>query len=194
MSLVGQSLLDGRRGLDGHVRAAVVVPSEPQGNHRFVILTLLAVGVGQPRQPPDGHAEGSVEPFTVRSRRRVQVRVAAPAYFVGAYYVGRRVPPAGFLVTGSAELLDDLGEVGVELVDERDRRRVRAVAIGRDGIPVVFAAPILPYALSFAAGAMVYVVVEELIPESHRAGNIDLATVSLMAGFVVMMVLDVVLG
>lgn len=59
---------------------------------------------------------------------------------------------------------------------------------------VVFAAPILPYALSFAAGAMVYVVVEELIPESHQEGNIDLATVSLMGGFVVMMVLDVALG
>ncbi len=59
---------------------------------------------------------------------------------------------------------------------------------------VVHAAPILPYALSFAAGAMVYVVVEELIPESHREGNVDLATVSLMAGFVVMMVLDVALG
>jgi ZIP family zinc transporter len=59
---------------------------------------------------------------------------------------------------------------------------------------VVLAAPILPYALSFAAGAMVYVVVEELIPESHREGNVDLATVSLMAGFVVMMVLDVALG
>jgi len=48
--------------------------------------------------------------------------------------------------------------------------------------------------LSFAAGAMVYVVVEELIPESHRAGNADLATVSLMAGFVAMMILDVALG
>jgi ZIP family zinc transporter len=59
---------------------------------------------------------------------------------------------------------------------------------------VVFAAPILPYALSFAAGAMVYVVVEELIPESQREGNVDLATVSLMAGFVGMMVLDVALG
>ena len=59
---------------------------------------------------------------------------------------------------------------------------------------VVLAAPILPYALSFAAGAMVYVVVEELIPEAHRAGNVDLATVSLMLGFVTMMVLDVALG
>ncbi len=59
---------------------------------------------------------------------------------------------------------------------------------------VVFFAPILPYALSFAAGAMVFVVVEELIPESQHAGNVDLATVSLMLGFVVMMVLDVALG
>lgn len=59
---------------------------------------------------------------------------------------------------------------------------------------VAFAAPTLPYALSFAAGAMVYVVVEELIPESQREGNVDLATVSLMTGFVVMMVLDVALG
>lgn len=54
--------------------------------------------------------------------------------------------------------------------------------------------PILPYALAFAAGAMIYVVVEELIPESHRAGNVDLATTSLMLGFTVMMVLDVALA
>jgi ZIP family zinc transporter len=54
--------------------------------------------------------------------------------------------------------------------------------------------PILPYALSFAAGAMIYVVVEELIPESQRAGNTDLATLSTLAGFCIMMVLDVALG
>ena len=59
---------------------------------------------------------------------------------------------------------------------------------------VMVVAPILPYALSFASGAMVYVVVEELIPESHAEGNVDLATVSLMGGFTVMMILDVALG
>jgi ZIP family zinc transporter len=53
---------------------------------------------------------------------------------------------------------------------------------------------LLPYALRFAAGAMIYVVVEELIPEAERAGNVDLATVTLMIGFTTMMVLDVALG
>jgi ZIP family zinc transporter len=54
--------------------------------------------------------------------------------------------------------------------------------------------PMLPFALSFAAGAMIFVVVEELIPESQRAGNTDLATLATMVGFSVMMVLDVALG
>ena len=54
---------------------------------------------------------------------------------------------------------------------------------------------ILPYALCFAAGAMIFVVVEELIPESQRnEKNIDLATLATMVGFAVMMVLDVALG
>jgi ZIP family zinc transporter len=54
---------------------------------------------------------------------------------------------------------------------------------------------ILPYALCFAAGAMIFVVVEELIPESQRnEANIDLVTMATMAGFAVMMLLDVALG
>jgi ZIP family zinc transporter len=55
-------------------------------------------------------------------------------------------------------------------------------------------APALPFALIFAAGAIVFVVVEELIPESHRNGHVDLATLSLMIGFTAMMILDVALG
>lgn len=53
---------------------------------------------------------------------------------------------------------------------------------------------ILPYALSFAAGAMIYVVVEELIPESQQSKYADLATISTMFGFVIMMIMDVALG
>jgi ZIP family zinc transporter len=54
--------------------------------------------------------------------------------------------------------------------------------------------PLLPYALSFAAGAMIYVVVEELIPESQLEKNTDIATVGAMLGFALMMTLDVALG
>jgi ZIP family zinc transporter len=59
---------------------------------------------------------------------------------------------------------------------------------------VLLVEPILPYALGFAAGAMLYVVIEELIPGSQREGHTDLATVSALGGFIVMMILDVALG
>ncbi len=59
---------------------------------------------------------------------------------------------------------------------------------------VILMRPILPYALAFAAGAMIYVVVEELVPESHRESFTDVATVGAMLGFAVMMTLDVALG
>jgi ZIP family zinc transporter len=59
---------------------------------------------------------------------------------------------------------------------------------------VIFIKPVLPYALAFAAGAMIYVVVEELIPESQLQKNTDIATIGAMVGFAVMMTLDVALG
>ncbi len=59
---------------------------------------------------------------------------------------------------------------------------------------VLIARPILPYALSFAAGAMIFVVVEELIPESQQNGDTDIPTIGAILGFLVMMVLDVALG
>ena len=59
---------------------------------------------------------------------------------------------------------------------------------------VTLARPILPYMLAFAAGAMIFVVVEEVIPESQRHSNTDLATGGAMAGFAIMMLLDVALG
>ena len=54
--------------------------------------------------------------------------------------------------------------------------------------------PILPYALAFAAGAMIYVVVEEVIPETQRDKYTDVATLGFIGGFIVMMSLDVGLG
>jgi ZIP family zinc transporter len=59
---------------------------------------------------------------------------------------------------------------------------------------VILMRPILPYALAFAAGAMIFVVVEELVPESQAHGNTHFATIGAMLGFAVMMFLDVSLG
>lgn len=59
---------------------------------------------------------------------------------------------------------------------------------------VLFARPLLPYALAFAAGAMIFVVIEELVPESQSGGHSHAATTGAMLGFAVMMTLDVALG
>lgn len=71
---------------------------------------------------------------------------------------------------------------------------VEPVAAVIGAAAVLLMRPILPYALAFAAGAMIFVVVEEVIPESHRGGNGDMATLGAMVGFAVMMTLDVALG
>ena len=54
--------------------------------------------------------------------------------------------------------------------------------------------PVMPYMLSFAAGAMIYVVVEELIPEASQGEHSNLSTIGFSIGFVIMMIMDVVLG
>ena len=61
-------------------------------------------------------------------------------------------------------------------------------------LAVVYAMPILPYALAFAAGAMIYVVIEEVVPETQRDRFTDSSTIGFIIGFIVMMVLDVALG
>jgi ZIP family zinc transporter len=71
---------------------------------------------------------------------------------------------------------------------------VEPIAAVLGAAAVLLIRPLLPYALAFAAGAMIYVVVEELIPESQSDKNTDPATIGVMLGFVLMMVLDVALG
>jgi ZIP family zinc transporter len=71
---------------------------------------------------------------------------------------------------------------------------VEPVAAVAGALAVTLMRPTLPYALAFAAGAMIFVVVEEVIPESQSGGHSDLATLGAMTGFAVMMTLDVALG
>ena len=54
--------------------------------------------------------------------------------------------------------------------------------------------PVMPYLLSFAAGAMIYVVVEELIPEASQGEHSDISTIGFSVGFIIMMILDVALS
>lgn len=71
---------------------------------------------------------------------------------------------------------------------------VEPVAGVLGAMAVSFFTPILPYALAFAAGAMIYVVVEEVIPETQLDKYTDIATLGFIGGFVIMMALDVALG
>jgi zinc transporter, ZIP family len=71
---------------------------------------------------------------------------------------------------------------------------VEPIAAIIGAVAVSYMQILLPYALTFAAGAMIFVVAEEVIPGSQENGNNDLASISLMIGFVVMMILDVALG
>jgi ZIP family zinc transporter len=71
---------------------------------------------------------------------------------------------------------------------------VEPIAAVIGAVAVTFFTPILPYALSFAAGAMIFVVVEEVIPETQQDKYTDIAALGFIGGFIVMMVLDVALG
>ncbi len=71
---------------------------------------------------------------------------------------------------------------------------VEPVAAVIGALAVTFFTPLLPYALAFAAGAMIFVVVEEVIPETQQDRYTDIATLGFIIGFIVMMTLDVALG
>lgn len=71
---------------------------------------------------------------------------------------------------------------------------VEPIAAVVGALMVIYMLPILPYALAFAAGAMIYVVIEEVVPETQLDKYTDTSTIGFIIGFVVMMILDVSLG
>lgn len=73
-------------------------------------------------------------------------------------------------------------------------RAVEPIAGGLTLLLAKYITPVLPYLLAFAAGAMIYVVVEELIPEASEGEHSNIGTLAFAGGFVLMMVLDVALG
>ena len=105
--------------------------------------------------------------------------------------------PAGATEDTLLAVYNDLA--GVEKLFDSWGKEIAAVIVEPVGALLVILlaslmTPILPYFLAFAAGAMIYVVVEELIPEASEGQHSNIGTVGFAVGFVLMMVLDVVLG
>ena len=92
-------------------------------------------------------------------------------------------------------LIADAGyRSGLAVVRSLVRSGFEPIAAVVGALAVTFFQPILPYALAFAAGAMIFVVVEEVIPETQRDKYTDIATLGFIGGFIIMMTLDVGLG
>ena len=107
--------------------------------------------------------------------------------------IGIRNFPEGLAV--SAPLRREGWKLGKSFMYGQFSGMVEPVAGLIGAVATLLMRPILPYALAFVAGAMIYVVAEELIPESKRSeSHSDIPTIGVMLGFAVMMLLDVALG
>ena len=100
--------------------------------------------------------------------------------------------PEGFIV--SLPVRSDGGSRGKEYLYGSISRLVQPIDGGITVLLAAYITPALPYLLAFAAGAMIYVVVEELVPESAEGEHSNIGTIGFAAGFVLMMILDVALG
>ena len=148
--------------------------------------------------------------------RRAEGRVGLAQHEEGRVPVGERVEVIGPRLGAAQDVVQAV--VGGEAADDHASRRSRHPLIRFDEpgsrsrraeiadwrwvarrerrrtVAVMAMRPILPYALAFAAGAMIYVVIEEVIPETQRDKYTDIATLGFIGGFIVMMSLDVGLG
>ena len=108
-----------------------------------------------------------------------------------AFGIGIQNMPEG-LVTALALMMAGYGRLIAVALATGTRLEPIAAALG--ATLVAGMAPLLPLAMAFAAGAMLFVVSHEIIPESHRRGHETYATFGVMTGFALMMVLDTTLG
>ena len=132
---------------------------------------------------------------------------------IGVAFAAAGVGNAGATLTGAIALAIGIGLQNIPegsalslplYADGRTKRKafqmgqlsaiVEPVSAVIGAAAVLVVQEILPYALAFAAGAMIFVVVEQLIPESQSSNHTDEATLALIGGFVLMMILDVALG
>ena len=169
---------------------------------------------------PHLHVNGS-KPEGIKSRFKKQTMLVAAVtlhnipeglavgvVFAGAYYGGDAITLAGAFILAIGISIQNFPEGAIISMPLKacGISKAKSFLLGAlSGVvePIfaflafslsIYVEPILPYVLSFAAGAMIYVVVEDLIPSSQDGNHSNLATISLALGFILMMALDVALG
>lgn len=215
-----ERLLDGLLGFTAGIMLAatafsLLVPALDRGTVTEVVLGFGAgcvVLFGVDRAVPHVHARFAEPGHTLDHRRR-QAGLLLAALTIHNVPEGLAVGVA-FAAGGSELGVPIAAAIGLQNIPEgfaagaplaRDNRYLAAAVAAATGIveppsaliafaAFEFAESLLPLGLAFAAGAMLYVVVDELIPESHLRGNDRVASMALLGGFAVMMTLDNALG
>ena len=168
-----------------HIHLNQNTPEGPKKSLKKTTMLLLAVTL---HNIPEGMAVGVV--FAGMLSQNSQITLAGAMTL--ALGIAIQNFPEGAVV--SMPLKSEGGSKGKAFLSGMLSGIVEPVAAAITIVMAGVIEPILPYVLSFAAGAMLYVVVEELIPEASEGEHSDLGTIGFALGFVIMMVLDVALG
>lgn len=166
--------------------------------HRFVPHEHFVLG----REGPDTAALGRIWLFVIA----ITLHNFPEGMAVGVGFAGENIANGRSLATGiGIQNIPEGLAVSVSLISV-GYSRLQAFAVGAltglvepigglfGSVAVSLAAPLMPLSMGFAAGAMLFIISDEIIPETHRGGFENIATFSLLGGFVVMMYLDAVLG
>jgi ZIP family zinc transporter len=168
-----------------HLHMSQVEPEGPKSSWQRSVLLITAITL---HNIPEGLAVGVA--FGAAAAGIEEAGVASAVAL--ALGIGIQNFPEGLAV--SAPLRREGWKVGRSFLFGQFSGMVEPIAGLIGAAATLLMRPILPYALAFAAGAMIYVVAEELIPESKSEGHSDVPTIGVMLGFAVMMILDVALG
>lgn len=169
-----------------HIHSYMRIEEQNEGPHSSLNKNLLMIIAVTIHNIPEGLAVGVA--FGATALFSEATMAAAVALTVG---IGIQNIPEGFAV--AMPILEGKNKLKAFLWGQASGS-VEAIAAVVGAILVTQMQALLPFALSFAAGAMIFVVVEEVIPQSQSAGNNDLATGGTMLGFAIMMLLDVSLS
>ncbi len=173
-----------------HLHPGLAVPEGPKTSwHRSTLLVLAITLHNIPEGMAVGVAFGAAAKFAIGSAEFNAQMGAAIALAIG---IGLQNFPEGTAV--ALPLRREGLSRGKSFWYGQLSGLVEPIAGVLGAGLVILVTPLLPYALAFAAGAMIFVVAEELIPESQRKDNVDLATGGVIVGFAIMMTLDVALG